>query len=452
MASLSSVEHPDSFFVETRFSDGKTVLTFTKSADIVSTGRREEEKASATEWVASGATDNHLNAMKTLAESSTVILPGLRFNASMRYGGGIEYGKEQIIDGEKRFVPMIIDEVENFLEQNKIFEQVFIALLDIETFGFCVFQHALSLDRKKIVQTNSKFTRASWVRMGKRSNGNVDFIHVNADFGTTEYRKENVKKIKAAPEFIGQDWITKTQKEGSFKSFCTIHQNPDLGRLYYPLTDWYSAVLSGWYDVAKLIAESKKFLFQNQFAIKYHIKIHPEYWKQVFGADQWAKFTQQEKASKKQEELQKITDYLQGTESYGSTFFSERCSDFSGQKFEDSVTIEPITHDFSKSGEFMKESNEATDHMLSAMSIHPDIIGNAPGSSLGSGSGSGNRVAFNQRVALSLFHQQLVLDALRVVSSYNGWGVKFRMRNSLITTLDTGASATKPNANIPTAS
>jgi hypothetical protein len=110
-----------------------------------------------------------------------------------------------------------------------------------------------------------------------------------------------------------------------------------------------------------------------------------------------------------------------------------------------------IIEDKSKAdGAFMKESNESSDHALSTLSIHPEIIGNAPGSKLGSGSGSGNRVAFNQRVALSLIRQSIVLESLRIVSEVNGWDVRWMMRNSLITTLDSGAEATKPKTAIPT--
>lgn len=417
---------------------------------VVSTEARKEDKNETKDWILSGTNDAFLKELRELAEKSTVIMPGLRFNALMRYGGGVEYGSIKIVDGDKVFVPELNPEIEDFLENNKIFEQLFTSFLDLETFAFSVTQFGLNVNGDKIVRLTNQFTRAMWCRFGRRNkNGDITKVIVNADFGHSEFREEKNQALSCLPEYL-DDFVIGEWKKAKKKQFVAIHRVPDLGNNYYPNPDWYTSKNSGWYDIAHLIAEAKKFMFENQFTLKFNIKIHPKYWEAIYGSEQWAKWNPKEKADKKKEELDRIVQFAQGTENFGSTFFQEVYETRSGE-VRDLIVFETIKNDFSASGEFMKESNESSDHMLSSLLIHPDIIGNAPGSSLGSGSGSGNRVAYNQRVAQSLFYQEVALDALRIVAKFNGWNVKFRMRNSLITTLDTGASATKPTAAIPTA-
>jgi hypothetical protein len=432
-------------------SDGVSVFNFTAAKQsIVVTPSKNEDKAVEKKWITSGTSDKVLNEYKNFAEKSTVIMPGLRFNAAMRFGGGIEYGKVEVVDGEKRFVPVVIDEIEEFFERNKIDEQFFTSLLDLETFFFSVAQLGKNLKGDKIVRLTNQFTRASWCRFQRRDNqGNIPNVFVNADFGTGDYQESNTKPITCAPEFIEEEWF-ENFKKGNKKEFAVVCRNPDLGRNYYPVPDWYTSIESGWYDIAQLIAEAKKFMFKNQFAVKYHIKINPRYWEAIYGKEAWAKFSDKERSDKKKQELDRISSFCQGTENFGATFYTETMYAHETQKFEGLIEFDELKNDFSASGAFMKESNESSDHMLSSLLIHPDIIGNAPGSTLGSGSGSGNRVAFNQRVALSLINQMIALEPLRIVSRYNKWGVKFMVRNSLITTLDTGASATKPQATLPT--
>jgi hypothetical protein len=438
-------------FDVTSVRNGKTIFSISpKKEAIVSGEAKNEDKSTSKDWIFSGTNDAFLKELRELAEKSTVIMPGIRFNAAMRYGGGVEYGEIKIQDGEKVFVPLVNDEIEKFLEQNKIHEQLMTSFLDLEGFAFSVAQYGMNVAGDKIVRMNHTFTRASWCRFGERDKqGNIKKVMVSPDYGTSDFREDKMLKLDCLPEYI-DDLTVSEWKKAKKKQFVSIQRIPDLGKSYYPNVDWYTSVTSGWYDIAQYIAEAKKFMFKNQFAIKYHIKIHPEYWRSIFGAEVWSRFTPEEKTAKKKEELDRIVGFAQGTENYGSTFFSELYSHRS-EEFQDLIKFEELKNDFSASGEFMKESNESSDHMLSSLLIHPDIIGNAPGSSLGSGSGSGNRVAYNQRVAQSLFNQQVALDALRIVSHFNGWKVKWMMRNSLITTLDTGAAATKPNTSIPTA-
>lgn len=426
--------------------DGANVLPGFRPAAYVASSPKSEDKDTSADYILAGADDKFLNHLYELAEKDTVILPGLRFNAAMNYGGGITYGRIVRKDGEEYLEPFTDKRIDTFLERNKFHEQFYIALLDIEAYGFAVFQYGFNLGGE-ISRISSKHTRAPWCRFKRKDKlGNIPGIYLNADFGTTDYKKENNISIDCIPEFDQPEAVEALRKKNK-KEFAQVIQMPDLHNSYYPMPDWYSSVLAGWYDVGALIAESKKFMFKNQFAIKYHIEFHPKYWESKFGTEKWNKFTDQEKATSKKNELDAIIKYLSGADKTGSSLYSEQFIDRDGKPVS-LLTVNELKNNFMQDGQYMKEANESSDHKFIAMKLHPELMGNAPGSKMGSGSGSASRVAFNQRVSLSLFSQHLVLDALRVVRDVNKWGddVRFMIRNSLITTLDTGAEATKPKA------
>lgn len=432
--------------------DGKSVFSFNSALlSTAASAPLTEDELGSLDYIASGSNDAFLNDLKNLAEKDDVLLPGLRFNAAMHYGGGVEYGKLKVDPDtkEKYLEPFYSPEIEDFLERNKFHLQLMTGLLDMGTYAFAIWQFGFTKDKKKIARLTTQFTRPVWCRLARRNTfGNIPKVFLNADFGTTKYKKDKNITLLNAPEYIDDAWLKDTAaKKNEFTMVCQV---PDLGRSYYTSPDWYSVVKSGWYDIGKLIAESKKFMFQNQFSIKYHIKIHPDFWSMKVGQKAWNTKTEEEKNVLKNEILDNLTEFLQGTEKTGSTFFSELKPDGRGGVATEMIQIVPIANDFMKDGQFMKEGNESSDRILSGLGIHPELIGNAPGSKMGAGSGSAARVAFNQRVSLSLFMQQQALDPLRVVRDYNGWGddVRFMIRNSLITTLDTGASATAPKTQV----
>ena len=85
-----------------------------------------------------------------------------------------------------------------------------------------------------------------------------------------------------------------------------------------------------------------------------------------------------------------------------------------------------------KDGIYIEDSNEASSHLLYALSMDPTIIGSQPGSKLGSGSGSDKQVAFNIYIDTVKAHQDLILEPFRWIAEYNGWEpYTFKFKNSL---------------------
>lgn len=97
-----------------------------------------------------------------------------------------------------------------------------------------------------------------------------------------------------------------------------------------------------------------------------------------------------------------------------------------------------------KDGSYLNASREASQHKIIAMGMDPTLVGALPGDGgMGAGSGSNNRVAFNQRVLLSKADQDNVLQLMELIRDFNEWPetMEFAIDQGLITTLDAGAEA-----------
>lgn len=407
-----------------------------------------EEGRSTGEYVLRGTNDALPNEWHAAARDSTVITPGIRFKSLMDFSGGVTYGRRKVIDGKEDFEYLDDKRINDFLLENKIHEEALTALMDLNFFGDCNYQLVPSKDKTVIARLTTRFTRSKWCRVSRMdTDGEIKTLFVNPDFGTQGSTEKQPKKIPLVPFYNEYAWAKKQMETG--KPMAYRVRLPDLGNQHYSDPDWTTAYNSKWLEIAKNIAEFKKYLLTNQFVIKYHIEFHADYWPAKFGKEAWAALSDVEKKSKAAEELKSWSDYLSGAPNAAKALMTG-IGHVPGapDKVYSLVKVNELKNEFGKEGTYIEDSKEASDHMISAMGLHPDILGNAPGSTLGSGSGSGNRNAYNQRISMAHFIQQQVLQPLQLVAKLNGWpeGVVFTFRQSLITTLDTGAEATKAKA------
>lgn len=405
-----------------------------------------EDPDKAQEHVLWGLTDLYPNEVIADAEKDTVITPGVRFKTDMHFGGGIGCGVIEVdANGKEVFSYRRDQQFFDFKRKNRLHQEVYTGLYDLNYFGTAVVLMSLSNDYRQIVRYTHRLSRASNMRLGRRdAYGNFTRVFINPDFGTADYDATNTKSYPVAPEYGAVEWI----REKRPKVFGVVVQLIDTGREYYPMADWHTARNSEWMKISSAIAVFKKYLMQNQFTIKYHIKVHPKFWENQFGAETWQGFDDKEKQQKASEWLGSLESFFKGEKAAGNSLMTMMETFFTGngQQVQELVKIEELGNKFTKDGTYIEDSKEASEHKISALGLHPDIVGSSPGSRIGSGSGSGNRVAFNQRVSMSRPVQDLILYPLEIVRDYNGWNpeLEFRIRESLITTLDTGASATKP--------
>ena len=87
---------------------------FRPSAYVASPSKTEENVSTTSKHIYSGTDDKFLNHQKEILEKDTVLLPGVRFNASMSYGGGLMYGRLKRENGEEWIEPFQNDEIDAF--------------------------------------------------------------------------------------------------------------------------------------------------------------------------------------------------------------------------------------------------------------------------------------------------------------------------------------------------
>lgn len=409
-----------------------------------------EEQTSAGKWQFWGENDTLPVDLATDCQDSTVIAPGMEFQAAMLYGAGIAHGTINVESGTEKFTAVRDPEFVDFMRRNNLDRQVYCAGYDFGLYGLAVAQLVLNKKRDRIVEFSVEKNRARFCRLSKKTaQGQPVRVFINADFGTSEFNENKTRSLELAPAYDPVSWVKRRIKESeSFYRFAVLVRVVDPGRMYYPRPAWNSLRRSGWLEIAQNLASYKKHLLQNQLSVKYHVEIHPDFWTEIYGAETWNKFTPAERTEKMKEWVQEFSDKMHGHKNSGNTLLTSMKAGHEGlpDRVFSLVKINTIDDRFLKEGVHIEDSREAVLHAMAALNIHPELFGSTPSNQMGSGSGSGARVAFNQRVAMAKARQDQVLAPLGIVRDFNGWDrdLVFRMRNSLITTLDTGASATAP--------
>jgi hypothetical protein len=322
--------------------------------------------------------------------------------------------------------------------------QLFQIFYDYCYFGVAYPMLTLSADGKSIARVSLKNSRYKACRLGrKNSAGEYDKVYINPDFGTASVKKENTTELQAVPEYDGANWLRKNGKSG--KSYIFPIRRIDSGREYYPIPDGYSAISSGWAEISAQIAVFNKSILKNGATFKWHIEVHPDYWQSKFGED-WNKASVAEKIDLMKKQVEQWKDALFGADNADSTI-ATAMKHVPG-KPEETYSLVKITKldnsTSGKDGAYLNASKEASQHKIIAMGMDPSLVGALPGDGgMGAGSGSNNRVAFNQRVLLSKADQDNVLQLMEIIRDFNNWpsSMEFAMDQGLITTLDAGADA-----------
>lgn len=217
------------------------------------------------------------------------------------------------------------------------------------------------------------------------------------------------------------------------------------GRFYYSHPYWWSVFLSGWYDFASAIPKYKRALMKNQVSLRYLVYIHADFWGKLYKAE---KITDEKKqAERRSRFLSEMEEYLAGEENAGKTFVSEfRYDKIKGFEEKD-IIIEQLENK-KAGGEYIEDSEEATNNLCYAMNIHPSIIG-ASGKSKTINGTEARELSTIEQGSMK-YIQDLTLLPLEVVKEINGWDkdIHFSVTNIQLTTLDKGTGAVK-NTGIP---
>jgi hypothetical protein len=427
------------------------LLDGTKVGGVVRSSSENVETVEHAQW---GDMDDMPNLLKADLESSTVVTSGMRVASKVVYGGGVVYGKITVDNGKRNWHYAYDAVIERWLRKNNFAKQLFTIFYDLSFTGNAFPLFTKSTDGKSIARVSTKHTRSMFTRLSK-VNGYGEHAHafVNPDFGTNYYNAENTKKYKCAPEYGTAEWIKENIKPG--ESFIFPLKTVDSGRQNYSMPDWNSARTSNWISIGKSVAALNKAMMANSMRPLWHIEIHVDFWANMYGKDAWAAYAPAQKLEKIKEFQTNLANTLLGVDNAGAYIASHMPYEQGvPEKAFSLLKITPLENKLlqGKDGFYLTTSREVSQHAVVSLGLDSAMLGTMPGDGgMGAGSGSNNRVAFNQRVLLSKADQDMVLNFMYMIGDVNGWDEDYEwvIEQGLITTLDAGAEAqkTEPMAN-----
>lgn len=365
--------------------------------------------------------------------------------ARLLYSGGLVYGTLEVQEGGKEILkPLTGNDLKNvsgWMRRSNINRYLYEGSKDIYWFFNAFPEIILSNDRKTIAQLCIQpAEQCRWEK--QNSKGIVENCYINANFPDDNENNERTKKVPVLDPYYdpAQTLMAKT----SGFNFIYPLSIPSPGCTYYQLADWNSIRESGWLDVSRAIPKFKKHLLEMQLNIKYHIEISSEYWKMKW--PDWEKLTAAEKKENINAELQNFNNVMSGVEKSGNSLVTAMRTDFNLGKEFSMWKITPID-DKLKDGKFLEEGKDASLNKMSAIGLHPALVGTMPNNGMG-GAGSNIREAYNLHMLSVKAHQDILLEPLDVVKNYNKWPEElvFRFRNSFMTTLDAGKETSETKA------
>ncbi|QIP15690.1 hypothetical protein G8759_25180 [Spirosoma aureum] len=370
--------------------------------------------------------------------------------SAMIQGQGLIAVLEDIGDDGKEVVrPLvgpanIVAEIQEFIS-NELFQLYLREMAADAAWFFNGWPEMLvSKDRTKIVQLHPlSAEEVRWCRM--RPDGSLPHVYLNANYPRNNSESASTVKINAIDPYRWDavDWL----RESSFYNCVYPISIPTPGKRFYSLPHHYSLVESGWLDVHLAIPAFKKFLMKNQMTIKYHWKVDKDYWGSMYG-EKYTKGSPDQKRAIKQKWLNQMNKQLTDVSKAGNSIITDVTWDPVNKLFKDHITVTAIT-DTMKDGKFLDDNMEAAANIYYALNWDPTISGYQGGGKGGSRSGgSDKREAYLIALQMIKPFRDMVLQPVLFTAKYNGWKAAipklgFRWRDTILTTLDTGAGTAK---------
>lgn len=383
-------------------------------------------------------------------ESNTILPSVLEWKTRAVYGGGVVYGRVTGFDkdGNEQFQRERLPDVEAFFRRSNISRYAYEGLQNLFTFAQSYPELIQSLNKQKITTLTTQDAAFCRYSLPKAGQPVPDYVHISANWPEAKPGDEYTTSVPVLDPYYEPVEALKADTRG-FKYVYPLAL-PSPGKALYQLASWNSIRRSGWLDVAQAIPEFKKAMFVNQISVKYLIEAHEGYWKWKY--PDWDAKPTEERRRIISDELADFEKTMSGVAGAGKSILSLTITD---PRTGDAISAFKVTaiDDKIKSGIYIEDSQEASSHIYTALSVDPTLVGISPGKGMGAGSGSDKRIAFNNFISTHRFHQDLILEPLYLVRDYNGWpaDLEFRFLNPLASTADVSKTnmntATGGNAN-----
>ena len=420
----------------------------TDSADIRTVTKTDKKKS--VDFVYWGEENDLPNKILNRVYKNVYVAPNVSFNILMSYGQGIMPVTREVDATGKIVVKPYLDnaEINEFLENNNLNRYLYNSSADIAAFSNAWSELIPNRERTKIVRL--RHLEATYSRLSKinTKTGNIEWLGYSTGWVNSQNDDLSIipllddespvydLKVRSGrmPNKEGKNVDLKEPKWA-----CPVNI-PTPGRFYYQKPWWWCIIESGWYDFAVAIPRFKKALLTNMMAIKYHVQVADEFWKDWYADDAADNVTKQ-KASRKKF-FDNLNKYLGGDENAGRGFVSKMKIGNDGKAIS-YITITPIESEH-KGGEYIEDSEEVSNITAFAFGNHSSLIGSAPGKSK-SINGTEARELFIIKQAMMSPIREALLTPLYVIKAFNKWpaNIYFTIPNIELTTLDQGTGSKK---------
>lgn len=211
----------------------------------------------------------------------------------------------------------------------------------------------------------------------------------------------------------------------------------------YSTPIWWSAYLAGWVDIAQSVPEFLKKAYKNQISWKWHIQIPYSYWDKRFPRTEFEDDELRKAAITKH--MEDIEKNLCSEANAEKPIFTMYAVNEGNGRVEEEWKIIPLDNKY-KEGDKLVTSAAANSEILFSLLVNPNVMGaGMPGGAYAGNQGGSNiREAFLVNIANAWVDRQMLLDPIELYLRTNGVkNAEIRFKNTILTTLDTGAGTTK---------
>lgn len=379
-----------------------------------------------------------------LIQKTGVLNTGLRTLRNVILGQGIFPCKVTGYDNDGNEILAIIDDIQvrDFCASRVVRRYLEEATRDYLKFGIAFPELIPNEKGDRIVGINT--VNAYYCRLTEaNSSGEIDYCIVSGDWPDT-VQDSNYKAIPVLSKYDPLDDLNRRRLARSLGNSSLIYRIADSwsNRDYYPYPIWWSAKLAGWVDIAHLVPQFIKRMYENAMAIKWHVKIPYAFWDRMFPKENYK--TEDERKTAINEYQDTIETNLCSADKAGKALFTG-FEIGPGGKAEEQWVIEELTMDMTAL-EKLTTSAAANSEIMFTLMINPNLLGaGMPGGTYAGNQGGSNiREAFLVNIANAWVDRQNLLDPIECYLRFNGVkDVELRFRNTILTTLDTGAGTKK---------
>lgn len=375
--------------------------------------------------------------------NTTVLNTGLRFLRNLTMGQGIfacrvkGYGD----DGNELLEPVNDPQLQRFVGSRLVRRYMEKALRDFLKVGIAAVQFVPNLAGSKIIGLNTinslyyRFTEPQDT-LGSQNcviSGSWDLSPSAYAILPllSDYSPENHAELLRFSGKLKQGFVYPVRDSWS---------NDDI----YGEPIWWPAYVAGWVDIAHMVPQYLKKAYKNQTTWKWHVQIPYSYWDKKFPLSEFKDSTLRGQAINKY--MNDIERNLLGPENAEKPIFTNYAVNEMNGRIEEEWKITPLSNKYSAGQENLVTSAAANSEILFSLMVNPNVLGaGMPGGSYAGNQGGSNiREAFLVNIANSWIDRQNILDPLQLYLQLNGVSsdVQLRFRNTILTTLDTGAGTT----------